>query len=142
MLACRLQMYSFIGHRPAASKSSATHDHSHPPSLTRRSDIPEILLATLFWNPPITFIIASVTIQISILKSNAVCTTALYIIIYARTVAPAFTNTFGTIPHRRCVLLRFKYRTAYSLLLKMIVRTKYGKVSIVSISYKLAWINT
>ena len=66
MVACLLQMYSFVCHVPVASKSSATNDHSYPPSPTRRSEIPAILRATLCWNPSSTFSISYVTTQLSL----------------------------------------------------------------------------
>ena len=55
MVACRLQMYSFIGPITDASKASATDDNSHPPYPTLCAVIPEIRHATLRWNPSITF---------------------------------------------------------------------------------------
>ena len=61
MVACRLRIYSFISHSPAASKASATYDHPHPPSPNLRADIPAILQATQWWNPSIAFSITSVT---------------------------------------------------------------------------------
>ena len=54
MLACCLQIYSFIGKIPTNSKVSTTDENYHTPSLTRQSDIPTIRWATRWWNPSST----------------------------------------------------------------------------------------
>ena len=66
MVACGLQMYSFMGHIPAACKASSTNDHSHKPSPTCQFDMPAILQSTQWWNTSSTFIIAYVATQHSL----------------------------------------------------------------------------
>ena len=132
MVARRLQMYWFIGHRPAISNVSSTNDHYHPYSPTCRSDTPHILRTTQWWNPSI-----SVTTQLSILYSKNDCITPLNIISLYCTVAPVFINTFFTTPHRRWAFLRLPYIASQSLLLNSNVQTKCGKASVESSGFTL-----
>ena len=116
-----------MGYIPAASNASEIDDHSHPSYPTCRSEIPSILQSIWWWNPYITFNIASVTTQLLLPYSNTVWTTALYIISRARTVDPVFNITFTTTPHRHCDFLRFSYRVVHLLLLNRYGGSKYGK---------------
>ena len=129
MLACRLQIYSFKVHIPATSNASTTNDHSHPSSPTLPDDIPSILRATQWWNRSSTFNIASVVTKIFLPHINIAWTTALYIIVCARTFTPVFFSTFVTTPHCRCTFVIFPYRDAHYLLLNAILRPKYGKAA-------------
>ena len=96
MVECRLRTYSFIGYIPITSNASSTYEHFHTSSRTRQSDMSDILWATLWWNPSITFNIASVTTQLLIPYINTVCTTALCFIAHAQTVSPVFVSNSAT----------------------------------------------
>ena len=135
-------MYSLVGHIPSASNTSDTDEHSHPSSPTRRYNTPAMLRATWWWNPSITFNIASITAQLFLPYSSTFWNTALYIISRARTVAPFFFSTFTTTPHRQCAFLIFPYRAAHLLLMNETVRPKYWKASVDSSGYRLTQIVT
>ena len=130
-------MHCCIGHIPVASKASSSNDHSHPPSPTHRYVISEIPLENLWWNPYINFSITSVATQIFLPYINNVCTTTLYTIAHYCIVATVITKNYSTISHHCCVLLIFKYRAAHLMLLKAIVRPKYGKAAVVSSGSRL-----
>ena len=77
MLACRIWIYSFIGHISTASNASTTDEHSHHSYQYFPSDIYDLLRTTWWWNSSRTFNIASVTNQLSLQYSNTVWNTAL-----------------------------------------------------------------
>ena len=107
------------------SSSSIIRGHYHSPPVIRCTVIPIIILATRWWKPSITLIIYPITTQLSLLYSNTDCTTDLYSMPHARTIAPVFDTTFPTIAHRPCASWRFWYRAAQSLLLYVTLRPRY-----------------
>ena len=111
-----------------------------PPVPIAPSCLSRILLANWWWKPSRTVNIAPVTNQISFPYSNSVWTTDFYIIICARTTAPAFVRRFFTIPLHLQDFLRFCYRAAQLLLLYATVCPRYGKADLGSIWSDLTWI--
>ena len=67
IIACGLLTYSLIVQSPMVSNETLTKAHSHSPLSPFLYVVPTIPLANLLLNPPITFIIESVTTHILLL---------------------------------------------------------------------------
>ena len=142
MVACCIQMYSFMGHIPTLSKESSTNENSHPSFPDCQSDITAILWTTQWWNTYSNFNIASINTLLSLPYSITYWTTTLYIFAHARIVYPILFSTFDTTIHHRCALLRLPHRDPQSLLSNATVRPKYGKSAVESRGSRLTWMVT
>ena len=60
--------------------------------------------------------------------NSKISTTTLYIISQDFTVALAFASTLDIMPNLLCALLRLWYGSSYSLLMYVMLRTKYGNL--------------